>query len=184
MSKTTNTFKSSVKVAQFLKDNNIHKKDFAQMIGVTLSYVYNLTDDRIPFSSRTTTLERIATVMGISPVEFEEYRITQDNVENKISQYIKEKIQKIGMKQIDFIKSFPKKEQLYTVDMLRGVKPLPINLNEIKLIGKILKITEDEIFNLWENRIKEILEENMMNLEGNKLFLIEVFKSAKENFNS
>ena len=35
------------------------------MIGVTLSYVYNLIDNTIPFSTRGTTLERIATVMEI-----------------------------------------------------------------------------------------------------------------------
>ena len=44
--------KSSQKVARFLEKNNLHKKDFAQMIGVTLSYVYNLIDETIPFSSR------------------------------------------------------------------------------------------------------------------------------------
>ena len=55
--------KSSEKVANFLEKNSLHKKDFAEMIGVTLSYVYNLIDESIPFSTRSTTLERIATVM-------------------------------------------------------------------------------------------------------------------------
>lgn len=41
--------KSSQKVAKFLEKNNLHKKDFAEMIGVTLSYVYNLIDETIPF---------------------------------------------------------------------------------------------------------------------------------------
>ena len=63
--------KSSQKVAKFLEKNNLHKKDFAEMIGVTLSYVYNLIDETIPFSTRSTTLERIATVMDIKPEEFE-----------------------------------------------------------------------------------------------------------------
>ena len=36
--------KSSEKVAKFLEKNALHKKDFAEMIGVTLSYVYNLID--------------------------------------------------------------------------------------------------------------------------------------------
>ena len=31
--------KSSEKVAKFLEKNGIHKKDFAEMIGETLSYV-------------------------------------------------------------------------------------------------------------------------------------------------
>lgn len=43
--------KSSEKVAKFLEKNSLHKKDFAEMIGVTLSYVYNLIDDAIPFSN-------------------------------------------------------------------------------------------------------------------------------------
>ena len=72
--------KSSEKVAKFLDKNGIHKKDFAEMIGVTLSYVYNLIDNTIPFSTRGTTLERIATVMEIEPDEFEEYKIPQEPV--------------------------------------------------------------------------------------------------------
>ena len=44
--------KSSEKVAKFLDKNSLHKKDFAEMIGVTLSYVYNLIDNSIPFSTR------------------------------------------------------------------------------------------------------------------------------------
>ena len=47
--------KSSEKVAKFLDKNSLHKKDFAEMIGVTLSYVYNLIDNTIPFSTRGTT---------------------------------------------------------------------------------------------------------------------------------
>ena len=44
------TMKSSEMLYNFLENNNLHKKDFAQMIGVTLSYVYNLIDETIPFS--------------------------------------------------------------------------------------------------------------------------------------
>ena len=72
--------KSSEKVAKFLKKNSLHKKDFAEMIGVTLSYVYNLIDETVPFSTRGTTLERIATVMDIAPEEFGEYRIPQEPI--------------------------------------------------------------------------------------------------------
>ena len=62
--------KSSKILADFLDKNELHKKDFAQMIGVTLSYVYNLIDNTIPFSTRGTTLERIATVMEVAPETF------------------------------------------------------------------------------------------------------------------
>ena len=72
--------KSSEMLYNFLENTHLHKKDFAQMIGVTLSYVYNLIDETIPFSTRSTTLERIATVMDISPEEFVEYKIPQDPI--------------------------------------------------------------------------------------------------------
>ena len=72
--------KSSEKVAKFLQKNSLHKRDFAEMIGVTLSYVYNLIDETVPFSTRGTTIERIATVMDIEPEEFAEYRIPQEPI--------------------------------------------------------------------------------------------------------
>ena len=72
--------KSSEKVAKFLEKNSLHKRDFAEMIGVTLSYVYNLIDETVPFSTRGTTIERIATVMDILPEEFPEYRIPQEPI--------------------------------------------------------------------------------------------------------
>ena len=43
-----------------------------------MSYVYNLIDENVPFSSRSTTLERIATVMDINPEEFMEYQIPSE----------------------------------------------------------------------------------------------------------
>ena len=72
--------KSSEKVAKFLEKNSLHKRDFAEMIGVTLSYVYNLIDETVPFSTRGTTIERIATVMDIEPENFSEYRIPQEPI--------------------------------------------------------------------------------------------------------
>ena len=48
MKKELTNEKSSQKVAKFLDKNGLHKKDFAEMIGVTLSYVYNLIDETIP----------------------------------------------------------------------------------------------------------------------------------------
>ena len=50
-SKAIVNLKSSEKVANFLESNHLHKKDFAEMIGVTLSYVYNLIDETIPKSA-------------------------------------------------------------------------------------------------------------------------------------
>ena len=69
--------KSSKKVATFLEKSGLHKKDFAEMIGVTLSYVYNLIDNTIPFSTRGTTLERIATIMEIALIALIGYLTTK-----------------------------------------------------------------------------------------------------------
>ena len=65
---------SSERLIRFLDAESLHKKDFAEMIGVTLSYVYSLIDKEIPFSTRTTTLERIAVVMDTEPETFQEYK--------------------------------------------------------------------------------------------------------------
>ena len=42
-SKAIVNLKSSEKVANFLESNHLHKKDFAEMIGVTLSYAVSYT---------------------------------------------------------------------------------------------------------------------------------------------
>ena len=125
--------KSSEKVAKFLKKNALHKRDFAEMIGVTLSYVYNLIDETVPFSTRGTTIERIATVMNVEPEEFSEYRIPQepiliDESVETLKSYIKEN--KLSI--VSFLKSFPRKKRIDIVDVLRGALPLPIDYNELK----------------------------------------------------
>ena len=112
--------KSSKKLSEFLEKNKLHKKDFAQMIGVTLSYVYNLIDNTIPFSTRGTTLERIATVMEVEPEVFDEYRLPQepiliDDSVLKIRNILKSK----KMKVVDFLKAFPRNKRLDIVDILR-----------------------------------------------------------------
>lgn len=103
--------KSSEKVAKFLEKNSLHKKDFAEMIGVTLSYVYNLIDNSIPFSTRLTTIERIATVMEIEPEEFEEYKIPQEpSLIDDAVEFFKSVMKEKGMSVITFLKSFPRKK--------------------------------------------------------------------------
>ncbi len=126
--KQKNEQKSSQKVAEFLEKNKIHKKDFAQMIGVTLSYVYNLIDEAIPFSTRSTTLERVATVMDIAPEEFDEYVISSDPVPyDKNLESIKDYMKKNKLSTVEFLKKFERKKRLQIVDILRGAKPLFID---------------------------------------------------------
>ena len=173
--------KSSEKVANFLDKNGIHKKDFAEMIGVTLSYVYNLIDNTIPFSTRGTTLERIATVMEIEPDDFEEYKIPQEPIlidENV--QFLKKVMQEKGMSTVNFLKAFPRKKRLEIVDILRGSIPIPIDYKELSMIAQVLDIDKDSIYDMWEKRMKQVLEVSGMNIYSNAALVNAMFDCAKK----
>ena len=173
--------KSSEKVAKFLEKNSLHKKDFAEMIGVTLSYVYNLIDNTIPFSTRTTTLERIATVMEIEPEEFEEYKIPQEPILIDDSvEFFKGVMKEKGMSVINFLKAFPRKKRLDIVDMLRGTLPIPIDFKELTMIAQVLDLSKDDIYSMWEKRMKQVLESNGMNIYSNAALVNSMFDCAKK----
>ena len=176
--------KSSEKVARFLDKNSLHKKDFAEMIGVTLSYVYNLIDNAIPFSTRGTTLERIATVMEIEPEEFEEYKIPQEPilVDDSV-EFLKDAMKEKGITMINFLKSFPRKKRLDIVDMLRGALPVPIDFKELTMIGQVLDLNKDDIYSMWEKRMKQVLELNGMNIYSNAALVNSMFDCAKKYIN-
>ena len=173
--------KSSEKVAKFLKKHSLHKRDFAEMIGVTLSYVYNLIDETVPFSTRGTTIERIATVMDIEPEEFSEYRIPQepiliDESIETLKSYIKEN--KLSI--VQFLKAFPRKKRIDIVDILRGALPVPIDYKELKMIGKTLNMPDDEIYSMWEGRMKQVLESSGMNIYSNSGLVTTMFDCARK----
>ena len=173
--------KSSQKVSDLLDKNSLHKKDFAEMIGVTLSYVYNLIDETIPFSTRSTTLERIATVMGVEPDEFEEYKIPQEPIlQDESIEFIKSVLKNKKMSVVNFLKSFPRKRRVYIVDMLRGAYPLPIDFKELKMIGETLDLDQNDIYNLWEERLKQVLEASGMNLSSNAALINAMFECARK----
>ena len=176
--------KSSEKVAKFLEKNALHKKDFAEMIGVTLSYVYNLIDSSIPFSTRSTTLERIATVMAIEPEEFEEYKIPQEPILiDNFVEFFKDVMKEKGMTTINFLKAFPRKKRLDIVDMLRGALPVPIDFKELTMIAQVLDLSKEDIYNMWEKRMKEVLESNGMNIYSNVALINTMFDCARKYIN-
>lgn len=184
MKKELTNEKSSQKVANFLEKNGLHKKDFAEMIGVTLSYVYNLIDETIPFSTRSTTLERIATVLDIKPEEFEEYKIPQEPIlQDETIELLKSMLHDKKMSVINFLKAFPRKKRIEIVDMLRGAYPIPIDFKELKMIGKILDLDNNDIYNIWEDRIKQVLETNGMNLNNNAALINSMFECARKYIN-
>ena len=173
--------KSSEKLAKFLKKNSLHKRDFAEMIGVTLSYVYNLIDETVPFSTRGTTLERIATVMEINPEEFSEYRIPQEPILiDESVEIIKDYMKENKLSVVNFLKTFPRKKRLDIVDILRGALPIPIDFKELKLIGKTLNMSNDEIYSMWETRMKQVLESAGMNIYSNSALVNSMFDCAKK----
>ena len=173
--------KSSQKLADFLTKNSLHKKDFAEMIGVTLSYVYNLIDETIPFSTRSTTLERIATVMDVAPEEFEEYKIPQEPIlKDDTIELLKSMIKEKKMTIVTFLKAFPRKQRVEIVDMLRGAYPIPIDFKELTMIGQILDLDKNDIYNIWEERIKQVLETNGMNLASNSALINSMFECARK----
>ena len=167
-------------VADFLQANNLHKKEFAQMIGVTLSYVYNLIDENVPFSTRSITLERIATVMDINPEDFIEYQIPQDNTfysENLLM--LKDLIKFNKLSTLDFLRFFERKKRLELVDILRGAKPIQIDFSELKKIALALNMPDDELFALWKARLIEYLQEGGFNIKKNEKLLTSMFDCAK-----
>lgn len=173
--------KSSKKVAYFLENNKLHKKDFAQMIGVTLSYIYNLIDETIPFSSRSTTLERIATVMDVLPEEFDEYIIEQDPItSNRNLEFIKAKIKENKMSTLDYIKMFERKNRLHLVDILRGQKAIPINFAELKKMCMFLNIQQEDIFEIWMERTIDFLNSGGFNTKDNPELTNTMFECAKK----
>jgi transcriptional regulator with XRE-family HTH domain len=181
MKHETKIKKSSQKVAEFLEKNNLHKKDFAEMIGVTLSYVYNLIDESIPFSTRSTTLERIATVMNVAPEDFEEYKIPQEPIiKDDTVELLKSLIKERKMSTVTFLKAFPRKKRVDIVDMLRGAYPIPIDFKELVMIGQILDLDKNDIYNIWEERMKQVLEINGMNLSVNSALINSMFECARK----
>ena len=180
--KETIKTKSSEVLANFLEKTQLHKRDFAQMIGVTLSYVYNLIDNTIPFSTRSTTLERIATVMEVEPEVFEEYRLPQepiliDDSVIKIKQALKDK----KMTVVDFLKSFPRTKRLDIVDILRGAVPVPVDYKELSSIAEATGMDKNETFDIWETRFKQVLELNGMNIYSNSELVDKMIECAKKS---
>ncbi len=180
-SKAIVNLKSSEKVANFLESNHLHKKDFAEMIGVTLSYVYNLIDSAIPFSTRGITLERIATVMDVEPEEFVEYKIPQEPILiDESVEFLREKQQEKGISTVQLLKSFPRKKRVEIVDTLRGARPIPLDWKELTLIAQVLDINKEEIYPFWEQRARQLLQSSGMNLQANQGLVDSMFDCARD----
>ncbi|MDD3237017.1 MAG: hypothetical protein PHV37_02840 [Candidatus Gastranaerophilales bacterium] len=184
-SKSIVELKSSQKLFDFLKSTHLHKKDFAQMIGVTLSYVYNLIDNAIPFSTRSTTLERISVVMDVAPEDFVEYKIPQEPIViDDAVEFLREKQSEQKLSTVQFLKAFPRKKRVEIVDILRGARPIPLDWKELMLIAQVLDISKEEIYPYWETRLKQLLQNSGINLTANVGLVNSMFDCAREYVHS
>ena len=93
----------------------------------------------------------------------------------KALEYIKEN--KLSI--VAFLKSFPRKKRIDVVDILRGALPIPIDYKELKLIGKTLNMPDEEVYNMWEQRIKQVLESAGMNVYANSGLLTSMLDCAR-----
>lgn len=174
------TSESSKRLVDFLESMDLHKKDFAEMIGVTLSYVYSLIDNSIPFSTRTTTLERIALVMGLSPDEFPEYKATEEPklIDHGV-QFLQEKQKQLGLSNLQVIKKFPRQKRVEIVDLWRGAEPLPLDWQYLSSIAAALEISSSEIYPYWQARMQQYLISGGIDLISNSLLINSMFEGAK-----
>ena len=151
---------SSEQLVRFLTDNDLHKKDFAEMIGVTLSYVYSLIDANESFSSRITTLERIAVVMSVEPETFAEYKSSDDpRMVDAGVQFLQQRQQQLGLTNLQLLRRFPRNKRVTLVDLWRGVLPLPLNWAELLSIALVLDLTKKDIYPFWEARFRQYLSD-------------------------
>lgn len=174
------TANSSERLVSFLEESALHKKDFAQMIGVTLSYVYSLIDSNINFSTRTTTLERIAVVMGLEPEDFPEYKTPEEpKLLDPGIQFLKERQKQLGLTNVQFLKKFSRNKRVEIVDLWRGAEPLPLDWNYLSLITEVLELPAKDIYPYWQARMQQYLMCGGIDFVSNIGLMNSMFDCAK-----
>jgi hypothetical protein len=119
--------------------------------------------------------------MEVEPEIFEEYRLPQEPVLiDETVDLIKSALKSKKMSVVDFLKSFPRNKRLDVVDILRGAIPTPIDYAELNFMGEIIGLKKDEIFNLWEKRFKQVLENGGMNIYSNTELVDNMLECAKK----
>lgn len=175
------TTDSSVRLIKFLEENRLHKKDFAEMIGVTLSYVYSLIDSKVSFSKRITTLERISVVMGIDPTEFPEYKRPEEpKLIDPGVQYLKIQQKKLDLTNVQLLKRFPRARRVEVVDLWRGAEPLPLDWNYLASILSVLKVPVKDFYPYWQTRMQQYLIAGGIDPIANAGFMNTLFGSCRE----
>lgn len=171
---------SSQRLVAFLEKANLHKKDFAEMIGVTLSYVYSLIDENIAFSTRTTTLERIAVVMDTEPESFPEYKRPEEpRLIDAGIEFLKSVQRQQGLSNVQFLKRFPRSQRLEIVDMWRGALPMPLDWAKLYTIANVLELGKEDIYPYWQARLQQHLTSGGIDAMSNIGLLNAMFQGIK-----
>jgi transcriptional regulator with XRE-family HTH domain len=171
---------SSERLVAFLETHNLHKKDFAEMIGVTLSYVYSLIDRQVSFSTRITTLERIAVVMGVPPESFPEYRRPEEpRLMDAGIEFLKVRQAALGLSNVQLLKKFTRNQRVEIVDMWRGALPMPLDWMQLSTMASVLDIQKEEIYPYWQARVQQYLVAGGVDPVSNGELLAEMFQSAR-----
>lgn len=171
---------SSQRLVSFLEKANLHKKDFAEMIGVTLSYVYSLIDENIAFSTRTTTLERVAVVMEVEPESFPEYKHPEEpRLMDQGIEFLKAMQRQQGLSNVQFLKKFPRNQRLEIVDMWRGALPMPLDWAKLYSIASILELGKEDIYPYWQSRLQQHLTTGGIDPMSNIGLLNAMFQGIK-----
>ena len=63
---------------------------------------------------------------------------------------------------------------------MRGAIPIPIDYKELSMIAQVLDIDKDELYDMWEKRMKQVLETNGMNIYANAALVNAMFDCAKK----
>ena len=58
---------------------------------------------------------------------------------------------------------------------------MPLDYKELSAIGKVAGLDNNKIYSIWENRLKQVLEYNGMNIYSNSELVNSMLKCAKEH---
>ena len=112
---------------------------------------------------------------------FDKYKIPQEPIMvDEAVEVLKDNLRKKQLSVVNFLKAFPRKKRLDMVDVLRGAMPIPLDFKELSMIGQVLDLSTEEIYAIWENRVKQVLESSGMNIYSNAALVNSMFDCAKK----
>jgi len=177
--------KSSQLLKRFAEENNLTKKELSNMLGVTLSYAYNLLDEKFPFTKRRETLEKLAVIMEIDPNQFEEYVQTTSAInpyyrDNSARFKFLELKDNYTISNLEFIRKIPFELQSKVVSILSGQNNISPDITLIELLLKTLtgKINSIDCIIILEAAIVDAFKQagTIFNKENSEMIKWMVYK--------